>query len=253
MLVTPRAKDDLLAAALMYGAVADEPDVRGQQVFVFRDDLRQVRRAGFFFAFEDELEIGAGRNVRGLEGVERGGDGGEGSFVIAGGTGVDPPFGVDVAGGGECDHAAIFIQGTVAHYGLPGRSHPLFRVERLAIVVCVKDDGASGAGRQNLAIDSRRRARDFQQAGADTALFEQRGDGSGVLANAFRIAGEIGQCEQLQELAEDGSLVDLPPGAGGARSGVRLRARKRGKAQQGDRQAARHFTCARTLPRIFTA
>jgi len=67
-----RAEDDLRAAALVYRAVADQPDIAGQQVFVLGDDLRQVRRASLFFAFEDELQIGARRQARGFEGVERG-------------------------------------------------------------------------------------------------------------------------------------------------------------------------------------
>ena len=53
-----RAEDDLLAAALVHRTVADQPDVAGQQVLVLGDNLRQVRRAGFFLAFEDELDIG---------------------------------------------------------------------------------------------------------------------------------------------------------------------------------------------------
>jgi hypothetical protein len=43
----------------MHRAIADQPHVGGQEVFVFGNDLRQVRRTGFFFAFEDELDIGA--------------------------------------------------------------------------------------------------------------------------------------------------------------------------------------------------
>ena len=53
-----RAEDDLLAAALVDGPVADQPDVARQQVLVLLEDVREVRRAGLFLAFEDEFEVG---------------------------------------------------------------------------------------------------------------------------------------------------------------------------------------------------
>jgi len=113
---------------------------------IFGDDLRQVRRPGFFFAFEDELDIGARRDVGSLEGIESGGEGGERRLIVAGGTGVNTPFGVDHAGRRQRHHTAALIEGTVAHDGFPRRSGPLLGVERLAIVVCVKDDGAVAPG-----------------------------------------------------------------------------------------------------------
>ena len=39
-----RAEHDLLAAALMHGPIANQPDIAGQQLFVFGNDLRQMRR-----------------------------------------------------------------------------------------------------------------------------------------------------------------------------------------------------------------
>ena len=85
-----------------------------------------------------------------------------------------------------------------------------------------------------------------------------RGDGGGVLANAFGVARQVGQGQQFQELAAHGALVGLAPGAGSLRGGVGLCPRQSGKGQQRNRQTGRTaryltLTLARTLPRIPTA
>ena len=112
--------------------------------------------------------------LRGLEGIERGGDRGQRRLVIAGGARVNPPFGIDLSGGGQRDHAAVLVERAVADHRLPRRRRPLLGIERLAIVVSVEDHGARRARRRDLAVHGRRRARDFQQPRLDAALFEQR-------------------------------------------------------------------------------
>src|SRR6516225_1736484 len=58
------AEHNLLTPALMHRAVADQPDIAFQQVFVPRDDLRQMRRTGLLLALDDELDVLPDRDLR---------------------------------------------------------------------------------------------------------------------------------------------------------------------------------------------
>src|SRR5579884_330205 len=180
---TARAEDDLGAAALVHRTVADQPDVAGQQVLVRGNDLGQVRRAGLLFTLEEEFQIRARRDVGGVEDVERGGDGDNGRFVVGGGAGVEAPFGVDRSFGGKPDHAAVLFERPVAQHRLPRRRSPFPGVERLAVIVGVKDDGAGGAGRGDFAVNGRRSAGYFEETRADAAAAEEGGNGIGVAAD----------------------------------------------------------------------
>ena|SRR5438105_8611729 len=58
-----RAKYNLLAAALMHGTIADQPDIAAQRVLVGGNDVSEVPGAGFFLAFEDKSDIGLKRDM----------------------------------------------------------------------------------------------------------------------------------------------------------------------------------------------
>ena len=55
------------------------------------DEGLEVGGGGFFFAFEDKLEVGAVGLAEFFEGVQGEEEGADGGFVIAGATGVDAP------------------------------------------------------------------------------------------------------------------------------------------------------------------
>ncbi len=90
------AEDEGLAAGLVDGAIADEPDVAVDEVAVGHEDLFEVGGAGFFFALPDEADVGLEWDVRGLESAEGGELGEDGGFVVTGSAGVDAGFAVDL-------------------------------------------------------------------------------------------------------------------------------------------------------------
>ena len=80
----PCSESDQLLAGLRDGAIADEPDIGREEIFVGREDLFEIDRARFFLAFEDEADVGVELESGGADGVERGGDGEDGCLVVGG-------------------------------------------------------------------------------------------------------------------------------------------------------------------------
>ena len=184
------AEDEGLAAGLVDGAIADQPDVATDKVAVGHEDLFEVGGASFFFAFPHEADVGLERNVSGLESAEGGELGEDGGFVVAGSAGVDARFAVDLFDdGGE---------------GLAGV--PLGWGDGLAVVVCVEDDGAFGAGSFDLSPDDGRRGGGEtgggEEFGFGSALLELGDEEFGVFAETGGIGGDVGDGEEFCELMD---------------------------------------------------
>ena len=82
--VSARAEDDGLSAALVDGAIADDEDVAVDEVAMGGEDLLEVERAGLFFAFPEEADVGVEGDAGGFEGVKGGELGEDGGFVVSG-------------------------------------------------------------------------------------------------------------------------------------------------------------------------
>lgn len=195
--VAAGAEDDGLQAALVDGAIADEEDVSVDEAGIGGEDLLEVGRAGFFFTFPDEADVGVERDVGGTEGVEGGELGEDGGLVITGGAGVDALLAVDLAQG----------------WGEGRGDVPLGGGDGLAVVMGVEDDGVLGAGSVDLAEDDGRRAGEGEQARVDVALGELREEEVGVAAETGGIGGDVGDGEEAAELVDEvgamGSGVSL--------------------------------------------
>ena len=72
MRIAACTKDYGLFAALIDRAVADEHDVAVDEVTIGGEYLFEVRRAGFFFTFPDETNVGLEGDFGCAQGVERG-------------------------------------------------------------------------------------------------------------------------------------------------------------------------------------
>ena len=57
VLIAAHAKHNLLATGLMHWAITNDPGIAFQELLVQIDDLAEVRRTGFFFAFKNKLEV----------------------------------------------------------------------------------------------------------------------------------------------------------------------------------------------------
>src|SRR6267378_322450 len=80
--VATHAKNCLLATGLMDGTVADDPGIRGEQVFVKRYDFAEVRRARFLFALEKEFDVRSWFDSTCFQRVEGGEDSHHSGLVI---------------------------------------------------------------------------------------------------------------------------------------------------------------------------
>lgn len=217
------AEDDLLAAALVDGSVTEDPEVGVEFGFVRGEDGGDVGGACFFFAIEEELDVGAERLAGVGEGVERGEEGDDGGFVVAGGTGVDAVFGLERGGGGDG------LAGGVADLRLEGRSEPLRGIDGLAVVVGVEHDGAGGAGCADFAEDGGDGSGGGERLGGDAAFAHHGDDVGGVAIHVGAVSRDVGQGEEGEEFVDDWALVGLTPlageaaarVAGGIREGVR--------------------------------
>src|ERR1051326_7697467 len=91
ILVAARAEDNFLAARLMHWSIADDPRVRLQQVLMQIDDLAEMRRAGFLFAFEQKLYIKCWRQTVRLQSIKRSENSHDTRFVVRSSARVDAP------------------------------------------------------------------------------------------------------------------------------------------------------------------
>src|SRR5215813_140128 len=90
-----RAEVDLLPPRLVDRPVANQPRVGFQQVAMFFDDLRQMRRPGLFLALEEKSDVRINSDLARLQRVERGAYGDDRRFVVSARTRIEPPFGVE--------------------------------------------------------------------------------------------------------------------------------------------------------------
>src|SRR5262249_6790628 len=90
-----RPEIDLLPPRLVDRPVANQPRVGFQQVAMFFDDLRQMRRPGLFLALEEKSDVRINSDLARLQRVERGAYGDDRRFVVSARTRVEPPFGVE--------------------------------------------------------------------------------------------------------------------------------------------------------------
>src|SRR5262249_29517197 len=148
---------ELLAARLMNGPVAQQPELRLQQLRVPPEDLRQMRRAGLLLTFEEDFEPDRRLQAGGAQGIEGGHQADDRRLVIARAAAVEAPLRLQRRAGG--DLAASVFQGPVAQDGLPGASAPLGRIHRLPVIVGIEGNRGTGPSARQLAVDHRRAAR----------------------------------------------------------------------------------------------
>ena len=130
----------------MLGAVADDGQVGGPALAVLVRRNLHVRRADFLVALKEELEVGLGLQAGSLEGVEGGQDHDDRRTIVGSRTGVDPPVRIDAALRQGHDRRTV-RQPTVPYHRVPGVvAHPQGDVHRLAVVVAVEEQGATGPG-----------------------------------------------------------------------------------------------------------
>src|SRR5262249_12167972 len=154
-----RAKEDLHAAALMHRAVAQKPEVATKLVRVLVEDRGEMGRAGLLLPLQKKLHVDGELDLRRAQRIQRRHPPDERGLGARGGAAVEPPLGRKrrtqrVQG----DLPARGAQRSLAQSGLKGSGDPVFRLDRLSVVVRVKDDGPAGAWRRELAEDDRRRA-----------------------------------------------------------------------------------------------
>src|SRR5260370_18957052 len=81
---TARTEHNLLPAALMHRAIANQPDIAPQQALVFLDDGCQVRRTRLLLAFENELDVRVQRDSPRFQRIQCSADGNDRSLVVGG-------------------------------------------------------------------------------------------------------------------------------------------------------------------------
>ena len=77
----------------------------------------------------------------------------------------------------------------------------------MAIVVDIEEDGAGGTGDEFLAEDERGGVGGFPELGVEAAAGEEGLEVLGVFGEAGEVAVDVGEGDEVVELAEDGGLV----------------------------------------------
>ena len=198
-------------------AVAEEPEIRAQQVSIRGERPRQVRRTRLLLALEEELQIDGAWNLRRNEGIDRGQHRDDGPLVVAGGAGVDARLiGKRVLhiGPRDCCGAIFHLSG--AQDRLEGRCLPCrLGPDRLAVEVRIEKECPPRALRAELAVHGDRCAGGFEDAGSDAALFQHPDQKLGIAADVGLARCDVRQCEELPQLADDGFLVGGDVSLGG--------------------------------------
>src|SRR4029078_663257 len=128
------------------GPVAEEPEIAREERRVVAQDLREMRGAGLLLPLQKELQVDGGRDAGGAYRVERREQADDGRLVVARRPGVEHPSRIDRSRGRR-DVLPSRLHGAVALARLPRLAGPLRGVNRLAVIVRVKDDGPPGARR----------------------------------------------------------------------------------------------------------
>ena len=184
--VAARPENHRLPATLVYWSVAHHPNVAPHKVAVCREDFFEMRRAGFFLSFPDEPDVGAQRDMRGIQCVERDQLRVDSGLVIA---------------GRPCEDALLARY--ILQHGSERRCLPFRGRDRLSIVVCVKDDGVGCARGGAFAEDDRRPAGCREEPCRAPALLEKADQGSCVSIQPGGICRYVGDREERLEAVQD--------------------------------------------------
>src|SRR4051812_2414463 len=100
-----------------------------------------MRRPGFFFAFEEKLDVESRRRSLRVQSIEGGEYSHDAGLVVRRAARIEAPLGIDLAAGWQRDHLSAFIGPIRSPRRLKRRrSGPGFHVHRLSVVMRVKDD-----------------------------------------------------------------------------------------------------------------
>ena len=121
-----RPEVDLHAACLVNGPVEEEPEVALQATGVRLEEPREVGRARFLLAFQEELQVDRKRERLRAHRVQGGKQRDDRRLVVARRAGVDPPLRLKLRSNGlPRDLAAPVFEGLVAQDRLPRLARPL--------------------------------------------------------------------------------------------------------------------------------
>ena len=231
------AKHQLRRPAHVGGTIEEQPRVGGERRLVRLEQVAQVRRAGFFLAFQEELHVHRGRLLRGLERVEGGQHGDDRALVVAGRARADTHGGINGVALGRHGHGvgghAVFVATQLGGERIAVPSAP---GHRLSVVVRVHHDGARGAGRLKLAEERRTAARGRAQRPHSHAAFgEGRREKLHVAPDVRGVGGHVGDGHQGERFVEDLALVGLPPRIhGGTELALKRRGSESGEGDHGE-------------------
>ena len=206
---TPGPVVDLHPPGGMDGAVAEDPGVGFQQVEVLAQDLRQVGRALLLLPLQEQLEVYRGHDSRGPQGVQGREDRHDGRLVVARRAGEDPPLRIerplDVR---EVHLLHPLAQRAGAHHRFEGIGEPPLLTHGLAVVVGVEHHRPLRPGDAQVAEEGRGRAGGRREtAHLEAPAAEHLRQTVGVLLDVGDAGGDVGQGEQVRQLAHDLLLV----------------------------------------------
>src|SRR5262245_22967435 len=150
-------------------------------------------RPGLFFALEEKSDVRIDGDPIRPQRVERGAYGDDRSFVVTARTRVEPPFGIEfLIFGRERNVTPLRLERGRTESGLEGiAAVPYRRLDRLPVVVGVKDQRARRARRIDFAEDYGRRFVSSEQAGLDAAFFEHPHDQLRVADDVHRVRSHV--------------------------------------------------------------
>jgi hypothetical protein len=217
----------------MGGAIEEQPGVGRQHRFVRLEQVAQVRRAGFFFAFQEELHVDRGRLLGRLEGIESGQHGDDRALVVAGRAGADANGGIDGVALGRHGHGVGgHAVGVATQLGSERIAVPSAPGHRLSVVVRVHHDGARGPGRFQFAEQGGTAAGGRDEGPHGHAAFgEGRGQKLDVAPDVRGVGGHVGNGHQGERFVEDLALVGASPRVDG---GAELLGLERGGSERGE-------------------
>ena len=205
-----RAERDPRQAARVDRPVAEDPQVRAQQVAVRGQRAREVRRARFLLALEEELEVGRERDLRGAQCVDCGEDGHDRPLVVARRARVDARLVRERVPRRIPGHDRRAVLGPPrTQRRLEGRRDPgCLGADGLPVEMRIEKERPCRARRREHAVDRHRRARRLEDARVDAALLQHADEERRVRADIRLVRRDVRQREQLAQLRDDRLLVD---------------------------------------------